>query len=244
MNSKNFYKIYGKRLFDFSLTLFIFIPLLLIIFPFIIMVFLSDFSSPFYLAKRVGKKKKNFFLIKIRSMIKNADKSSVISTKKDDVRITKIGLIIRKFKLDEIPQIFNILLGQMSFVGPRPNTLRYGVELYTEKEMSQLLIRPGVTDMASIVFSDEASILYKQDNPDQVYNEKIRPWKSRLGILYYENYSFKLDIILIILTFINIFNRKFALRFLNKILIKLTDDKELISICKRNKPLPVGDPPD
>ncbi len=243
MKNKQFYKLYGKRLFDLLLSLLIGIPLLLVIFPFSIIVFLGDFSSPFYLAKRVGKNGKNFFLIKIRSMIKNADKSNVISTKKDDIRITKIGSLIRKLKIDEIPQIINILFGQMSFVGPRPNTFKYGVELYTKKEMNQLLISPGVTDLASIVFSDEGSILFNQVNPDQAYNQLIRPWKSRLAILYYENFNFKLDIILIFLTFINIFNRKFALKCLNKILNELTNDKELISICKRNMPLKKGNPP-
>ena len=151
--------------------------------------------------------------------------------------------MIRKLKIDEIPQVLNIILGQMSFVGPRPNTYKHGVELYSDKEMQQLLISPGITDIASIVFSDEGSILMNKKNPDKSYNELIRPWKSKLGILYLEKYSFKLDISLIFITFINIFNRKLALRLLNKILSNLTNDKELISICKRNKPLTKANPP-
>ena len=240
---QKFYKFYGKRLFDFSLALLILIPLCLIIIPFTIVVFISDFASPFYLAKRVGKNGKNFFLIKIRSMIKNADKSNIISTKKDDKRITKIGSLIRKLKIDEIPQVFNIINGQMSFVGPRPNTYKYGVELYTRKEMRQLLMRPGVTDIASIVFSDEGNILNNKENPDTSYNELIRPWKSKLGILYVEKFSFTLDLSLIFITFINIFNRQLALKLLNKILLNLTNDGELISICRRNQPLTKENPP-
>ena len=131
----------------------------------------------------------------------------------------------------------------MSFVGPRPNTYKYGVELYTRKEMRQLLMRPGVTDIASIVFSDEGNILNNKENPDTSYNELIRPWKSKLGILYVEKFSFTLDLSLIFITFINIFNRQLALKLLNKILLNLTNDGELISICRRNKPLTKENPP-
>ena len=244
MNFKKFYRLYGKRLFDNFLALFISIPLLLLSFPFIIAVFFEDFSSPFYFAKRVGKNGRKFFLIKIRSMIKNADQSNIISTKKDDKRITNIGVLIRKLKIDEIPQVLNIIFGQMSFVGPRPNTYKHGVELYTKEEMRQLLISPGVTDIASIVFSDESTILINKKYPDKSYNELIRPWKSKLGILYLEKYCFKLDLSLIFITFINIFNRQLALKLLNEILSNLTNDKELISICRRNKPLTKGNPPE
>ena len=125
-------------------------------------------------------------------MIVNADSSGVDSTSTDDNRITKVGSLIRQFKIDEIPQLINVLLGQMSFVGPRPN-VRSDVDLYTKKEELLLTIKPGITDFSSIIFSDEGEILSGSKDPDLKYNQIIRPWKSRLGILYIQNASFLLD---------------------------------------------------
>ncbi len=241
---KNFiYRKFGKRIFDLTLALILFIPFTIISFPFFILVWLNDKSQPLYFAKRVGKRSKQFKLIKIRSMVTNADKSEVISTKKNDMRITKIGLIIRKYKIDELPQIINILNGTMSFVGPRPNTFKKGVELYTEKEMQQLNIMPGVTDLSSIVFSDESNILSKSDDPDEDYNQLIRPWKSRLGLIYLNNYSFLLDLIIILLTFLNLFNRKLVLNIIPRIVSIYSHDKDLISICSRRVELFKKKPP-
>ncbi len=231
---RNFYKKKGKRIFDLIFALIIFIPVVLICLPFLLAVWLNDLYSPLFFAKRVGYKSKSFFLIKIRSMIINADKTDIISTKNTDKRITKVGAIIRKYKIDELPQIINIILGQISFVGPRPNTYKHGVELYNEKEMEQLDILPGITDLSSIVFCDEAEILEQSNDPDKDYNELIRPWKSKLGLLYKDISSLKTDLKIILLTILNLFNRKLALKKINRILIKYSKDKELINICKRN----------
>ena len=243
MYKNNIYKNFGKRIFDLIFSLSIIVPILLISLPFLLLVWIDDRHNPFYLARRVGRKLKPFPLIKIRSMVVKADKSNVISTKKNDPRITKVGLTIRKFKIDELPQIINIIFGQMSFVGPRPNTYKHGVELYTESELKQLDILPGITDFSSIIFSDEGNILSNSEDPDTDYNNLIRPWKSRLGLLYKDNCSLILDLKLIMLTAINIFNRKYALKEINKLLIKLTVDKELISVCLRNRKLYKKDPP-
>ena len=125
-------------------------------------------------------------MIKIRSMKVNADLSGVDSTANDDSRITLVGKIIRKFKIDELAQLINVFLGQMSFVGPRPNVERE-TSLYTTEEKKLLNLKPGITDISSIVFSDEGDILEGRDDPDITYNQLIRPGKSKLGIFYIEN---------------------------------------------------------
>ena len=172
-----------KRLFDFILSLIGIIVLMPIIIIFSLLIWLQDFKSPFYVAHRVGKFGKLFKMIKFRSMIFNASSSGVDSTADDDKRITNIGKVVRKFKIDEIPQLFNVFMGQMSFVGPRPNVLNE-TNLYSEVENKILTVRPGITDFSSIVFSDEGDILKGSKNPDLRYNQIIRPWKSRLGLFY------------------------------------------------------------
>ena len=129
-----------------------------VIFCFSFAVFLQDFHSPFYVAKRIGKDEKPFNMIKLRSMIINADQTGVASTSNDDKRITKVGHLIRRFKLDELVQLFNVLRGDMSLVGPRPN-VKVETDLYSPEEKRLLTVRPGITDFSSIVFSDEGVIL-------------------------------------------------------------------------------------
>ena len=124
--------------------------------PTAVAVFLQDKHSPFYIADRVGKDGKLFKMIKLRSMIINADKSGVDSTQNNDNRITPVGQFIRKYKLDELTQLINVLKGDMSLVGPRPNVKRE-TDLYTEIEKDLLDVRPGVTDLASIVFAGRVS---------------------------------------------------------------------------------------
>ena len=210
-----------KRVVDFIVSFFaliIFSPLLLVVMFF---VWINDFGNPFYIASRVGKDEKLFKMYKLRSMIVNADKSGVDSTSNNDMRITRIGKFIRKFKMDELSQLINVLLGDMSLVGPRPNVQRE-TDLYTKLEKKLLLVRPGITDISSIVFSDEGEILSNSNDPDIDYNQLIRPGKGYLGIFYIENQSFLLDIKLILITLITIFNRNLALKNLSKILKKVS----------------------
>lgn len=181
-------------------------------------------------------------MVKLRSMIVNADSSGVDSTSANDERITKIGYVIRKFKLDELSQLWNVLLGDMSIVGPRPN-VKKETDLYTKVEENLLDVKPGITDISSIVFSDEGDILANKLDPDIAYNQLIRPWKSRLGLIYIKNQSFILDLQLIFLTIIAIFSRKLALRNIVRILIKLKVDEEIIEISKRKKNLYPFPPP-
>ena len=232
----------AKRIFD---SIFSFILLLILSPVFIIFSFLiwkQDWHSPFYIAPRVGKNEKIFKIIKFRSMIFNADQSGVDSTSTNDSRITLLGQFIRKYKIDEIPNLFNILIGQMSFVGPRPNVERE-TDLYTKQEKILLTIRPGITDFSSIVFSDEGNILENSDNPDLDYNQLIRPWKSRLCIFYIQNRSLFLDIKLIIITVLAVISKQKALEKVNKMLVKLDADERIISISLRQFKLVPHPPP-
>ena len=147
-------RLVSKTLFDLFLSsiLFILFLPLLIIFPFLI--WYQDRSNPFYIANRVGKNGRLFKMIKFRTMIFNADKTGIDSTAINDNRITKLGHFIRRYKIDEIPGLINILKGEMSFVGPRPNVKRE-TDLYTNEEKILLNMKPGITDFSSIVFSDE-----------------------------------------------------------------------------------------
>ena len=229
-----------KRVFDFIFSLIG----IIILFPIIIFsslaIYFQDKQTPFYIAKRVGKDNNIFNMIKLRSMVVGAEKSKIDSTSSDDPRITKIGKFIRKFKLDELSQLFNVLIGEMSLVGPRPNVKRE-TNLYTNLEKKLLTVKPGITDFASIVFSDEAEILEKVANPNIGYNQLIRPWKSRLGLFYIEKQSTLLDIFIIFLTLLNIFSRKKALRILSKTMRKLKAPIELSKITLRKDvllPLP------
>ena len=231
-----------KRFFDIvvSLILVIIFSPFLIIFSFLI--WKQDWHSPFYVAPRVGKNEKIFKMIKFRSMIVNADKSGVDSTSANDSRITPLGNFIRKYKIDELPNFFNILLGEMSFVGPRPNVKRE-TELYTIEEKHLLTVRPGITDLASIVFSDEEDILEGSLDPDLDYNQLIRPWKSRLGIFYINKRSIWMDIQLMFLTAVAIISKTKSIRSINKILIKSFADEQLVSVSLRDGPLSPHPPP-
>lgn len=231
-----------KRFFDvlFSLVgLIIFSPLLLIV---CFLVWIQDYHSPFYVAPRVGKNEKLFNMIKLRSMIKNANKTGVDSTGANDQRITKVGHFIRRYKLDELSQLINVLKGDMSLVGPRPNVPRE-VALYTVEEKKLLSVKPGITDFSSIVFSDEGDILKDEKDPDLAYHQLIRPWKSRLGLVYVAHQNTFLDIRLIMLTAMAIFSRQKALNGVVKCLKKIHADQALIAVSKRDQKLIPFPPP-
>tara|TARA_B110000008_G_C16977082_1_gene566317 strand:- start:2283 stop:3014 length:732 start_codon:yes stop_codon:yes gene_type:complete len=231
-----------KRLLDVFLStfglLFLSIPLLILMF----LVWKQDGHSPFYIAPRVGKNKKLFNMIKLRSMIVDADKSGVDSTSNNDNRITKVGAFIRRFKFDELMQLWNVLTGDMSLVGPRPNVIS-DTNLYTDKEVILLSVKPGITDFSSIIFSDEGEILEGRSDPDLTYNQLIRPWKSRLGLTYIKNRSNMLDIFLIFYTVIAIISKKRALKWIESYLVKIEANPKLIKICRRESDLYAFPPP-
>ncbi len=231
-----------KRLFDIVVSSVGLVVGSLVLVPAMIAVWLQDFHSPFYVPQRVGKDGKMFKMVKLRSMVTNADRTGVDSTSAQDPRITAVGSFIRAYKIDELPELWNVLKGDMSLVGPRPNVKRE-VDLYTEVERGLLSVRPGITDMASIVFSDENDILKDSKDPDIDYNQLIRPWKSRLGLLYAANRSVILDLKLIVLTAIALLSREAALKRLQTILHDIHADEELKRISLRKDPLRPYPPP-
>ena len=137
----------------------------------------------FYRQMRVGKDGKDFGLLKFRSMRVGADKSSLITIGEHDSRITRAGYYIRKYKLDELPQLWNVLVGDMSLVGPRPEVRKY-VDMYTDEQRQVLTVRPGITDYASIEYIDENRLLAQAEDPDRTYIEEILPAKIALNMRY------------------------------------------------------------
>ena len=231
-----------KRVLDFVVSLcglLVASPILIVV---IGLIWLQDYKTPFYIAPRVGKDGKEFNMIKLRSMIINLDNSGPDSTSANDNRITPIGHFIRKCKLDELSQLWNVLIGDMSLVGPRPN-VKNETDLYTTVEKKLLSIKPGITDFSSIVFSDEQEILEDKKDPDLAYNQLIRPWKSRLGLIYIENQTFVLDIQLIFCTVLAILSKANALALVGRKLQKLGVDKNVMVMSKRQEELYPFPPP-
>jgi lipopolysaccharide/colanic/teichoic acid biosynthesis glycosyltransferase len=181
-------------------------------------------------------------MIKLRSMVVDAEKTGVDSTSKSDERVTRVGQMIRRYKLDELSQLWNVFRGDMSIVGPRPN-VRRETAIYTDEEKQLLHVRPGITDLASIVFADEADIIEGCDDPDIKYNQLIRPWKSRLSLLYVRNHSFFIDLKIIVYTAVGIISRSTALKGIQKILDRLGADTILKAVALREKPLMAYPPP-
>jgi lipopolysaccharide/colanic/teichoic acid biosynthesis glycosyltransferase len=231
-----------KRIFDIVLSA----ALLVVASPLLIVILAAtwayDQKSPFYIAPRVGRAGTLFRMVKLRSMVTNADRTGGTSTSADDRRITPVGHFIRRYKLDELMQLWNVLKGDMSLVGPRPN-VPPDVALYTKTERRLLTVKPGITDIASIVFSDEGDILAGQADPDIAYNQLIRPGKSRLGIFYVENASTWIDLKLLALTGLAMVSKASALRGIAAILRRLGAPRDLIEIAKRERPLVPAPPP-
>lgn len=188
-----------KRLFDITASFFgiiILSPLLIFIG---LWVRLSSKGGVFYKQIRVGKNNKDFKLYKFRSMRVNSDKQGLLTVGSKDSRITKAGYFIRKYKIDELPQLFNVLKGDMSFVGPRPEVRRY-VDLYSEEQMKVLSVRPGITDPASIKYRNENDILSSASNPEEYYIQHIMPDKLKINIDYINTQTFIKDIKIIFQT--------------------------------------------
>ncbi len=196
-----------KKIFDFFVSFvstLILSPILIII---SVLIKLDSSGPVFYRGIRAGVKGQPFKIYKFRTMVIDAEKKGGPSTADDDARITRIGKILRKIKLDELPQLLNILEGDMSFVGPRPEVYFY-VNMYNEEEKNILSVKPGITDRASIWNSDEGSILKGSIDPEKTYMEKIRPTKIKLQLEYVRNNSFWSDISIIFETMREVFIRK------------------------------------
>lgn len=188
-----------KRIFDifFSFAgLIVLSPIFIIA---AIAVKLEDGGPILYKAPRVGLYGISFIMYKFRTMVMNAENIGPSSTSSNDIRITKTGRSLRKFKIDEIPQLLNVLTGNMSIVGPRPEIKKF-TDLFTEEEKAILNVKPGITDWASIWNSNEGLILQGATDPDKAYLDLIRPEKIRLQLLYVRNHNFFIDLKIIFLT--------------------------------------------
>lgn len=188
-----------KRIFD---IFFSFIGLIILLIPFIIIsifILLDSSGGIFYTQVRVGKDSEDFYLFKFRSMRIDSEKSGLLTIGGNDNRITKIGRFIRKYKIDELPQLINVFIGDMSLVGPRPEVRKY-VEMYNVEQLKVLSVQPGITDYASIEFSNENEILGKAENPEQVYINEIMPAKLKLNLKYLNEKSFSTDVKIIFRT--------------------------------------------
>ncbi|MCE5310594.1 MAG: sugar transferase [Acidobacteriales bacterium] len=231
-----------KRLFDIVVAtagLLMFMPLLVAV---MLAIWLQDRKSPLYIASRAARGGGTFRMVKFRSMVLNADKIGGSSTAASDRRITPVGRFVRAYKLDEFVQLWNVLKGDMSLVGPRPQ-VPSDTALYTESEKRMLTVRPGITDPASIVFSDEGEILRDSADPDLLYNQVVRPWKSRLSLAHIDHRSFCGDVWLIILTIVAIISKPAALYALGYMLRGWRLDPLVIRMAARQEPLLAYPPP-
>jgi lipopolysaccharide/colanic/teichoic acid biosynthesis glycosyltransferase len=231
-----------KRTFDFLAALvglLVLSPLLALIAA---AIWLEDRHSPFFFGQRIARGGGRFRMIKFRSMVPNAWKTGVSSTAATDRRITRVGALVRRAKLDELPQLWNVLLGDMSLVGPRPQ-VETDASMYTTEERRILYARPGVTDIASIVFSDEGQILGGAADPDLLYNQIIRPWKSRLALLYLDRRTLGVDLRLIFLTLLSAFSRERALSGIARILENWDAEPTLRRTASRQAALLPWPPP-
>jgi lipopolysaccharide/colanic/teichoic acid biosynthesis glycosyltransferase len=222
-----------------ALGLLVLLPVLLVVCT---LIWLQDWHGPLYIAPRVGRGGRMFSMVKLRTMVVRADRSGVDSTAKSDPRITGLGALIRRFKLDELTQLWNVLRGDMSIVGPRPQVER-DVRLYTAVERHLLDLRPGITDFASIVFADEGSILEGARDPDLRYNQIIRPWKSWLGLHYVKRRTLWLDGRLALATLLQAGSRRRALAWVSTMLQETGADSKLIAVARRDTALVAAPPP-
>ncbi|WP_455058531.1 sugar transferase [Parvimonas micra] len=197
-----------KRIFDIIFSILILLILFIPIIIISIAIKLDSNGSVFYRQERVTQYGKKFRIFKFRTMVTNADKIGTLVTVKSDVRITKVGKFLRKYRLDEFPQIFNILIGDMSFVGTRPEVTKY-VEKYSDYMYATLLLPAGLTSYSSINYKDEDEIISEHlkdnENIDDIYVNYILPDKMKYNIEYIEKFSFLYDIKIMFKTFLSVF---------------------------------------
>lgn len=192
-----------KRCFDIvcsALGLLVLSPLFLVV---SLWIKLDSKGPVFYRQVRVGRKNKDFRIYKFRSMAVDSDKKGLITIGGKDSRVTRVGYYIRKYKIDELPQLINVFIGDMSFVGPRPEVRKY-VDMYTAEQLHVLDVRPGITDAASIKYRNENDLLATQSNPELYYIQVIMQDKLQINLDYVANHSFIKDINLIFKTFLSL----------------------------------------
>lgn len=188
-----------KRIVDILLSL----PAVLLLSPFLILIAIwikAGSTGPvFYLQERIGKDRKPFKIFKFRTMHTGADKKGLLTVGGKDPRVTGAGYYLRKYKLDELPQLFNVLIGNMSLVGPRPEVRKY-VDLYSPEQLKVLCVKPGITDYASIQYADENELLAKSSDPERTYIEEVMPAKLQLNLKYIQEQGMLTDLRIIFQT--------------------------------------------
>ncbi len=190
---------YVKRAFDFLFSLIGIVILLPVFLVVSLLIVLDSKGAVFYKQIRVGRNKIEFKLLKFRTMFCNADKLGLLTVGNHDARVTRVGYWLRKYKIDELPQLFNVLKGDMSFVGPRPEVNKY-VQLYNAQQQRVLTVKPGITDWASIAFSDENELLAKAEDPENYYIKEIIPSKIIQNLRYINKHDLWIDLTIIFLT--------------------------------------------
>ncbi len=198
--------LFFKRCFDVTASFF---GILFLLIPFAavaVAVKCSSRGPVFFRQVRVGKNGRKFRIYKFRTMVADAEKKGMQITVGGDSRVTGIGRVLRKTKVDELPQLFNVFAGQMSFVGPRPEVPHY-VEMYSDYQKNVLRIKPGITELASIVYRDENDVLAKSEDPERTYIEEIMPEKIKLNMQYMQKMNVFYDIYLIFRTFAAVLKR-------------------------------------
>lgn len=194
-----------KRIFDIvfsSIVLLLFLPFGLII---ALIILLTSRGGVFYVQERIGRDGQPFGLLKFRTMRKNADKTGKLTVGMRDPRITSIGYVLRKYKVDEFPQFVNVLVGNMSVVGPRPEVKEY-TDLYTPEQRKILSVKPGITDYASLAYFDENRLLGESEDPTKTYIEQVMPAKIELNKKYLNNPTVTHDLKIIVKTIKQIFS--------------------------------------
>lgn len=220
-----------KRLFDLLVAIpasLLTLPLVLVGF---VLVWRSDPGNPLYLPRRIGQHGAPFMLFKLRTMVRDADKANIDTTIEGDPRLLPSSQVVRRYKMDELPQFWNVVLGNMSVIGPRPNVKRE-VDLYTQAERKVLSVKPGITDFSSIIFSDLAERLADHTDANIAYSQLVRPWKGRLGVFYVEHRTLGMDLALMWLTFVTIFDRLRALEGVARLLERHGADDDLIVLAR------------
>lgn len=198
--------LFFKRCFDITASFF---GILFLLIPFAavaVAVKCSSRGPVFFRQVRVGKNGREFRIYKFRTMVADAEKKGMQITVGGDSRVTGIGRVLRKTKMDELPQLFNVFAGQMSFVGPRPEVPHY-VDMYSDYQKNVLRIKPGITELASIVYRDENDVLAKSEDPERTYIEEIMPEKIKLNMQYMQKMNVFYDIYLIFRTFAAVLKR-------------------------------------
>lgn len=199
MSDLTFYRTKGKRIFDFVAAALGFLVLSPLLLALALAVRLSSAGPVFYRQERVGKDGKTFRIAKFRSMFADADQRGPSITSAHDPRITFVGRILRSLKLDELPQLWNVLKGEMSLVGPRPEVPGY-VETYSAAQRRVLSVRPGITDPASLVYRGEEEILASKQDPEHYYKQVLLADKLAMNLQYIDNISFSYDLLLVLQT--------------------------------------------